>query len=105
MAVYVAERYERWRAACLEGLSKQFVASKQDFEGGIAAIWPGIFAELQAQGLTEGKTEKQLQKECMSFARLKAGEAIKGGQQVSPLPPPPPGGGLLACAVGCFWIQ
>ncbi len=83
MAVYAAARYEGWRAACLVGLSNQYDASKKDFEGGPLAVWPGILAELQAQGLAEGKNEKQLQKECMSFARHKAVEATLGGQQVS----------------------
>lgn len=83
MTVYAAERYEGWWAACLVGLSKQFDSSTNSFQGGTSQLWPGMLSELQSQGLAEGKNEKQLQKECMGFARLKIVEAEKGGSQVS----------------------
>lgn len=82
MMVYAAQRYEGWRAACLMGLGKQFDSSKGGFHGSTSELWPGMLSELQSQGLAEGKNEKQLQKECMGFARLKIDEATQGGAQV-----------------------
>ena len=82
MMVYAAERYEGWRAACLVGLGKQFDSSTGGFHGSTSELWPGMMSELQSQGLAEGKNEKQLQKECMGFARLKIDEATQGGAQV-----------------------